>query len=81
MSLTEWKKIRDRSKVEGVVDAARGQAIRYAGGSLAGFEISSVRFLVTVSEDVFPERDDELINGVTYRHVNIAVAPSSPSQS
>jgi hypothetical protein len=48
---------------------------------LAGFEISSVGFLVTVSEDVLDERPDEQIGTTVYRHVNIAVAPSTPSRS
>jgi hypothetical protein len=81
MALTEWKIVRNRAYLGAVVDDARGQALRYAEGSLAGFEISSVRFLVTVSDDVLAERDDELVDNVTYRHVNIAVDPSTPSRS
>jgi hypothetical protein len=80
MALTEWKLVRDASGLEDAVADARRQARRYAAGSLAGFEISSVRFLVTVSDDVLIEVPDEVVGGVTYRHVNIAVAPRTPSR-
>jgi len=81
MALTEWKIVRDPSRLDSKINDARGQAARYAAGSLGGFEISSVRFLVTVSEDVLAERPDEVSGDVTYRHVNIAVAPSTPSRT
>lgn len=35
----------------------------------------------TVSEGVLDEKPDELLGSVTYRHVNIAVAPNTPSHS
>lgn len=79
MALTEWKRVRGRVTLDAAVIAARKQALRYTAGSLAGFEISTVRFLVTVSKDVLDERPDEVRGGVTYRHVNIAVAPRTPS--
>jgi hypothetical protein len=81
MALTEWKVIRDPKKSDEIIDQARKQASRYAEGLLAGFQISSVRFLVTVSTDHIGQRDDELVDRVVYRHFNIAVAPSVPSAS
>ena len=81
MALTEWKLVRDPAKLDDAITQARGQATRYGAGSLAGFEISSVRFLVTVSLDVLDEKPDETIGAVTYRHINVAVDPSTPSHS
>jgi hypothetical protein len=81
IALTEWKLVRDPAQLNTEVDQARRQAARYAAGSLAGFEISSVRFLVTISEDVLVERDDDQDDNVTYRHINVAVSPSVPSHS
>jgi hypothetical protein len=81
MALTEWKLVRGPARLDAAVEDARGQATRYATGSLAGFEISSVRFLVTVSEDMLDEKQDETIGAAAYRHVNIAVNPTTPSRS
>ncbi len=80
MALTEWKLVRDSADLETVVGQARAQAVRYTAGSLAGFEIPSMRFLGIVSEDVLDERPDELLGPVKYRHVNIAVNPSMLSR-
>jgi hypothetical protein len=81
MALTEWKLVRDPHRRDDAIAQAREQAIRYADGSLAGFEISSVRFLMTVSQDWLDEKQDEMIGRHTYRHVNIVVDPSAPSRT
>lgn len=81
MALTEWKLIRNPAERDGAVMAAHAQARRYCAGLLAGFEIASLRFLVTVSKDHVVERADLQEGSTAYRHINIAVAPSVPSRS
>lgn len=81
MVVTEWKLVRDESDLEDTVNAARTQLARYSDGSLGGFEIASVRFLVTITERSCAELPDEQVGDVTYRHINIVVNPRSPSRS
>ncbi len=50
MVLTEWKLARRSEEIEGAFADARMQADLYAGGVLAGLELTSHRYLVVVSE-------------------------------
>jgi hypothetical protein len=77
--LTEWKK-HGSGDVGGLFAAARSQAKAYASGALAGTELAGVRYAVVVSKDLFAVPNDVTEGGKTYRHINIAVAPRTPSK-
>lgn len=81
--LTEWKRLRSGTKT--AVHKAAEQAIRqaslYASGALGAVELRSVRYVVLVSKDRIALPGDVESDGVLYKHVNIAVAPSSPSKT
>jgi hypothetical protein len=79
--LTEWKCAATLGDSEKKFVAARKQAERYKAGILAGTELSRYRFAVVVTKDYVPVPDDIKVNGTTFRHVNIAVEPSSPSKA
>ncbi len=77
MVLTEWKLA--KSKPEDAFAYARKQAEIYTGGILAGVELSTHRYLVVVTNKAVQPPADQTNGGVTYRHINIAVAPDVPS--
>ncbi|HWM92851.1 MAG TPA: hypothetical protein VN493_18950 [Thermoanaerobaculia bacterium] len=78
--LTEWKKvIGDNAEV--CAEEALKQAARYASGSLSGIELHTQRYLVLVSEGVIDIPSPHIDNGVTYKYVNIPVAPLPPSRA
>ena len=79
--LTEWKKISGANDLEGKADDAFNQARIYAAGSLAGFELSSRRYLIMVSEKRLAMPPDQSDGAVTYEYRNVAVAPDSPSRA
>jgi hypothetical protein len=79
--LTEWKCAATSRESEAKFGAARDQAQRYKAGILAGAELTAYRFAVVVSKDYIPVPGDVKINGITFRHVNIAVSPSTPSKA
>jgi len=79
--LTEWKRILEKSELNQKINAAHKQASRYASGILGGLELAQYRYLVLVSKDVLAMPPDLLENGITYRHINIAVVPKPPSMS
>jgi len=79
--LTEWKVVRKASELGSQADRAFVQAKLYGVGSLAGFELSSRRYLVIVSEDRLDMPSDRAEGGVDYHYKNIAVKPSSPSKA
>lgn len=80
MVLTEWKKAR-----EGGADAkfreAVEQAKNYADGPLAGNELHAYRYAVVVTEKQAVPLPNKIHDGVTYRHINIAVNPDAPSHT
>jgi hypothetical protein len=78
--LTEWKRVVKPSKLEQTANAARKQTARYTGGTLGGLELARYRFIVLVTQDVVAAPPDYSENGVTYRHINIAVDPKVPSK-
>lgn len=77
--LTEWKVAARAQDVAEVARQARRQAALYCSGSLAGFEVRSVRYIVTVGLDRAEPLAPESAGGVTYRHHHVAVDPASPS--
>jgi hypothetical protein len=79
--LTEWKCAATSGDSVNQFAAARKQAQRYKAGILAGTELSHYRFAVVVSKDYVPVPDDIKVNGTTFRHVNVAVEPASPSKA
>jgi len=76
--LTEWKVARSPEDAIRKLAAAKVQAQRYCGGILADFELKRTRFLVVVTSKHVDLRDD-VEGNITYRAVNIATAPNSPS--
>ena len=78
--LTEWKRVQDPTKADSMAEQARTQAFRYGTGILGGIELATYRYIVLVSKDRLVEPRDEQRDGITYRHVNIAVDPSKASK-
>ena len=79
--LTEWKKVKTQTEASTKAEQARKQAALYKAGILGGIELANYRYIVLVSEEQLNRIDDIEENGVTYRHINIAVAPLSPSKA
>lgn len=78
--LTEWKKFGRGDKPDHQYAAARTQAKDYAAGVLAGVELTRVRYAILVSEESITVPDDVTEGAATYRHLNVAVAPGTPSK-
>lgn len=81
--LTEWKREEAATGVPKAFAAARTGADDYRDGPIAGLELASTRYLIVVTGPQADPRDipvDETVNGVLYRHINIAVAPRTTSQ-
>jgi hypothetical protein len=78
--LTEWKVAATPAAVEAKAHEARQQARLYRRGSLAATELASVRYVVVVTERRERVPEDVTEDGVTYRFVNVAVAPESASK-
>ena len=78
--LTEWKLVHTEAELEQKIKQAHAQANRYASGILAGLELAQYRYLVLVSEPVLDMPPYESEADITYRHINIAVKPNSPSR-
>ena len=79
--LTEWKKAADDSESDQRFNEARVQASQYAQGPLAATELTGYRYLVVVSRGQIDPPRDLREGGLTYRHINLAVSPSTPSQA
>ena len=77
--LTEWKVAHGNGAHE--LRAAEEQAESYATGVLGGLELASHRYLVVVSQKQVRLPPDKVRKSVTYRHINIAVDPESPSKA
>lgn len=80
MILTEWKCVRSPAELSGPYDDAVRQLRLYGTGSLAGFELQSMRYAVTVGPDRVPRQPDQRVDGATVRRVHIAIAPRPPSR-
>ncbi len=79
--LTEWKRSTGRKTPEEAVREAHGQLDHYKRVSLAALELRSTRYVVVVSEQQVMLGADHEADGILCRHVNIAVAPASPSEA
>jgi hypothetical protein len=78
--LTEWKRITRQGEATRVALAAVEQAKRYAHGALGGVELANTRFIVLVSETALAAQQDVQDREISYRFINIAVSPRTPSQ-
>lgn len=78
--LTEWKKLPIGGDPAKWFRDAREQASHYAKGVLAGTELTNYRYAILVSKHQVEKPDDLQVGDVTYRHVNIAVEPRTPSK-
>jgi hypothetical protein len=78
--LTEWKKATKSDASKQFAQAVQ-QAKNYAHGPLAGNELHSYRYAIVVTEQEVERPPDEIHDGVTYRHINIAVDPHTPSRA
>ncbi|MEI6219608.1 MAG: hypothetical protein WCP86_11965 [bacterium] len=78
--LTEWKKAVENSQPSRLFEEARIQANRYAQGPLGATELTEYRYAVVVSSIGIETPDDLMEGGILYRHINIAVAPRTPSR-
>jgi hypothetical protein len=79
--LTEWKLVNAQADVAAKARQALAQASQYSVGIMAGFELSTVRYLVLVSKDSVVMPADFTDRDATYRHINIATSPSVPSKN
>jgi hypothetical protein len=78
--LTEWKAFRGEGDPARLWEDAYIQAKRYAEGCLAATELLDTRYLVLVTMMHVEEPENRVHGGVTYRHINIALAPDPPSR-
>jgi hypothetical protein len=78
--LTEWKVAKSGDEASQKFREARDQAKRYAKGVLAGNELRAFRYIVVVSLDRVRVPSDIEEQAIVYRHTNIAVCPTPPSQ-
>lgn len=79
--LTEWK-VGDSSNFKIQFETAKYQASLYSEGILSGIELARVRYLILISKHSIPSHlipKDNEYNGAIYRHINIAIAPLTPS--
>jgi hypothetical protein len=78
--LTEWKTASSQNKVASKFREAREQAAKYVRGALGGNELRAYRYAVGVTWDRAIAPEDHLDDEITYRHINIAVKPATPSR-
>lgn len=78
--LTEWKVARKHGEVKAKATEGKAQALTYKGSSLAATELTTIRYIVLVTNrrEAMPdeEKDDD---GKVYYFINVAVSPHSPS--
>lgn len=79
--LTEWKVARCEEDLHQKVRQAINQLRKYSSSSLAGYELSTVRYIVIVTEKALQLPSDFSDENIEFRHINIPVAPSVPSKS
>ncbi len=77
--LTEWKRITSDDNPDTKAGEARTEAALYRLGLLCGFELANYVYVILVSSDWLHPLNDIVERDRTYRHINIAVAPSTPS--
>lgn len=79
--LTEWKVIDTQKDLTDKINQAKGQVKKYAKGVLGAIELSTHRYLIMVSSDWLDVPEDFIEEEVTYRIINIAFSPKTPSKS
>jgi hypothetical protein len=79
--LTEWKLVRDADKPEAQRIIAKKQASRYSEGPLAGFELSSERYLVLVGQKEFTVTPHERDGAILYKSIPIVLNREVPSKA
>ena len=78
--LTEWKLVKSPNELQNKIQEAQKQAEIYSSDVLGGIEIRNYRYLVMVSKNRLEMPADSIQNATTYRHINIAVCPGTPSK-
>ncbi|MCK5093183.1 MAG: hypothetical protein KAR18_00575 [Spirochaetes bacterium] len=78
--LTEWKLVKSSNMLPSKITEAQKQAEIYGSDVLGGIEIRNFRYLIMVSDSRLQMPDDIIKDGTTYRHINIAVDPGTPSE-
>jgi len=78
--LTEWKLVKDKADLYSKAAEARRQTSSYAAGLLGDLELQGSRYIILVTTEKILAPPDAEDNGVTFRHITIPVAPSSPSR-
>jgi hypothetical protein len=79
--LTEWKVVKNQNDLMPKINQAKNQAKKYASGVLGAIELSTHRYLVMVSSDLLDIPEDFIEDEITYRVINIAFSPKTPSKS
>ena len=77
--LTEWKLVKKLKDLETKAGEARRQTDLYSGGVLGGMELKSTRYIVLVTRKSMPAPENTVINGITFRHIILAISPAQPS--
>ena len=78
--LTEWKKATSTVDAAEKFRLARGQGVAYARGILAENELRDYAYAIVVTNKAVQLPDECEENGLTWRHINIAVDPETPSR-
>lgn len=79
--LTEWKIARNMVEAAKRYKEAQIQLAQYSDGLLAGQTLASCRYAIVISQKWCNPPEDAMENGITYRNVNIPVAPDVPSRT
>jgi hypothetical protein len=79
--LTEWKKASMSENVDQAFDRARKQTKLYAGGALSDLELSSIRYVIVVTEKFMKVPDDHIEGNIRFRHKIVSVNPDNPSDA
>jgi len=79
--LTEWKRVHKQAEAEANRLAATNQAKLYADGPIAGFELTTERYLVLVSKTEFGVTTVEQDGAILYRTISIILDPDVPSRA
>jgi hypothetical protein len=77
--LTEWKRVLSEGEIARAAEQGRAQSNDYSSGVLGDLELKRMRYVVLVGKRKQQVPQDVVRNGVTYRHVWIAVDPETPS--
>lgn len=80
--LTEWKVANPENGLSKFAEA-RAQMDIYRQSALVGVELTGTRYAVVLTKKKLPKSqvpEDMDRNGVIYRHLNLAIAPETPSK-